>query len=274
MKNLTEKLPNNNLDLKNMKDEQLQNFSYAKLMFELIKFSNLHKFKKKLYGYEKFEKIKTDYPLYKFVVNPESKLIFYILTGMHGDEIAGPLSIYCLLKEPEKYLNQNICYHIYPVVSPTAFDLRRRYDDDNVELNTLNKKTLRNYKYHEIKSFYEDIKNSKPDAFLSLHEDMDQEKFYAYVKRKNISPVYRAILKSASRHCGVLNKKIIDKQISDHHGLIDSHDQTTEDWLYAHKHPEIFITTETPGKIDLNTRIMINLENIRLINNYILKMKK
>jgi len=256
-----------------MNNEKLKTYSYDKLIFELIKLSRLHKFKAKLIGYEKFENIKAVYPLYRFTINPKAKIIFGIVTGIHGDEIAGPLSIYYLFKKQKKYFNKKICYYIYPTISPTAYDLKRRYDDDNVELNTLNKRTLKNYKYHEIKSFYLDVKNKKFDAIISLHEDVKQKKFYAYINQEN-NEVYKKIINNATKHCGILKKKIIDKRVSNQKGvIIGGHDQTIEDWLFCHKKPKICITTETPGKINLDTRIEINLNNIKLLNNYILKMK-
>ncbi|MFH1662142.1 MAG: hypothetical protein ABIA02_03530 [Candidatus Falkowbacteria bacterium] len=254
-----------------MKNENLGTFSYAKLISELIKFSHLHKFNIKLIGYENFKNIKAVYPLYRFTINHGAKIKFGIVTGMHGDEVAGPLSMYLLFQKPKKYFNEKICYYIYPVISPTAFDLRRRYDDDNVELNTLNKKTLRNYKYHEIKEFYNDVKDKKFNAFISFHEDVDQKKFYAYTS-KEYNKVYQKIINNAKKNCGILKKKIIDKKESNGKGFIlGGHDQTIEDWVCFHKNPAFHITTETPGKIDLEKRIATNLNNIKLVNNYLLK---
>ena len=254
-----------------MNKEVLKTYSYSKLLFELINLNHLHNFKTKLIGYEKFEKIKATYPIYRFIINPSAKIKFGIFTGMHGDEIAGPLSILHLLKEPNKYLNKRICYYIYPTISPTAFDLRRRYDDDNVELNTLNKKTLNNYKYRELKYVYQDVKNKKFDAIISLHEDVQQKRFYAYVNNDN-NDVYKNIINNAEKYCGILKSKIIDKRLSNQKGFIVSgHDDTIEDSLFIDKKPKICITTETPGKINLDTRIKINLKNIILINNQILK---
>lgn len=257
-----------------MNNRELETYSYGKLIYELIKLGNLHKFEIKLIGHEKFEKINASYPIYRFTVNPNARIKFGIVTGMHGDEIAGPLSMYHLFKNPKKYFHSDICYYIYSTISPTAFDLRRRYDDDNVELNSLSKKTLRNYKYHEIKYFYQDVKNKKFDAFISIHEDVLQKRFYAYVNDEN-SKIYGEIMKNGEKHFGILPKKDIYGRMSNKEGIIvGGHDQTTEDWIFIHKKPSLCLTTETPGKGELDLRIATNLYNILILNKYILKKVK
>jgi predicted deacylase len=249
-----------------MLNDKLKNYSYAKLIFELIHLCRQHKFEIKLIGNEKFKYINSTYPIYRFTIHPKANIKFGIITGMHGDEIAGPLSIFYLLKNPKKYFNKKICYHIYPVISPTAFDLKRRYDDDNIELNTLNKRTLKNYKYHEIECLYEDLKNKKLNTILSLHEDVDQTNFYMYINREN-NQVYKKIISNANKHVNILKKKIIDKRVTNKKGfIIGGYDETVEDWLFLKKKPDLCVTTETPGMVDLNTRIAINLHNIQLLN--------
>lgn len=255
-----------------MNYDKIENYSYGKLIFELIKLAELHKFEVKLIGQEKFKKINAVYPIYRITINPEAKIKFCIATGMHGDEIAGPLSIYYLLKNPKKYFDPKICYYIYPTISPTAFDLRRRFDDDNKELNTLSKTTLRNRSYHEIKCYFNDFKKLKIDAFLSIHEDVIQKKFYAYVNSNN-QEVYKQIMENGKKHFGIIERKNIYGRFSNQNGIvIGSHDRSTENWIFTHKKPFICLTTETPAQnINLNHRIETNLKNIQILNKYIIK---
>lgn len=255
-----------------MNYDKIEHYSYGKLIFELIKLAELHKFEVKLIGQEKFKKINAVYPIYRITINPEAKIKFCIATGMHGDEIAGPLSIYYLLKNPKKYFDPKICYYIYPTISPTAFDLRRRFDDDNKELNSLSQKTLRNRCYHEIKCYFKDFKKLKIDAFLSIHEDVGQEKFYAYINSYD-QEIYEQIMKNGKRHFGIMERRKIDGRFSNRKGMIiGGHDRSTEDWIFTHKKPFVCLTTETPAKNkDLKLRIDTDLKNIQILNKYIIK---
>lgn len=255
-----------------MNYKSIENYSYTKLIFELIKAAERHHFDIKLIGKEKFKKINAEYPLYRFTINPKAKIKFGIGTGMHGDEIAGPLAMHFLFQNPQKYFHPDICYYIYPTISPTAFDLRRRYDDDNKELNSLSQKTLRNRAYHEIKCYYHDFRKLKFDAFLSIHEDVEQKKFYAYVNSNN-QEVYEKIMANGQKHFGLMPHKKIDGHLTNSHGMITStHDRSTEDWIYRHKKPLFSIVTETPAKNnDLNARIETDLQNIVIVNKFLAK---
>ena len=250
------------------------NYSYAKLISELVKSAKRHGFLFEIIGYEKFEKIGIDYPIYRFTVNAEGGRPFCLVAGVHGYEVAGSLSILELFKNRDKYLNEDVCYSIYPVINPTSFDLRQRYDDDDRDMNTLNKKTLKSKNYREIQAFYKDIKGKSFDVFLSLHEDVSAEKFYAYIFEEDKEAVYRKMITLVSGGCGILKKKKIYDDDSDGKGLvINKHDQSFEDRLYCQDRAEISLSTETPGKLSISERIKINLANIKLFSDYISELK-
>jgi len=259
-----------------MKNENnLLNYSYAKLISKLIKLGHLHNYSSKLIGEEIFGKTGLIYPLYRFTINPTAKAKFCIIAGVHGYEIAGPLTMPALFANPKKYLNKKICYYVYPVINPTAFDLRRRLDDDGYDLNTLNKKILKNKGFREIQAFYQDIKNKKFEVLISIHEDIDLNKFYAYIFEKEGNSIYRKIINSTRKYAEILNKNRIYGTPSDGKGLIiNHHDQSIEDRLYCKKQAKISLCTETPGRLNLSTRISINLNNIQILNTYILKQIK
>ena len=183
------------------------NYSYAKLISELVKSAKRHGFLFEIIGYEKFEKIGIDY-------------------------------------------------------------------DDDRDMNTLNKKTLKSKNYREIQAFYKDIKGKSFDVFLSLHEDVSAEKFYAYIFEEDKEAVYRKMITLVSGGCGILKKKKIYDDDSDGKGLvINEHDQSFEDRLYCQDRAEISLSTETPGKLSISERIKINLANIKLFSDYISELK-
>src|SRR3989339_1280569 len=146
---------------------ELKNYSSAWLINEMISLCNIHRLRYKVIGYEKFERISEEYPIYKIVVNPKKGVKFCIIAGVHGSEIAGPFAILEMLKNPKKYFNAKIRYDIFPLLNPSGFDLGQRYDDDHRDPNCLNKKTLKSKNYHEIQAFNNQTKNKNFDALIS-----------------------------------------------------------------------------------------------------------
>ncbi len=246
-------------------------FSYANLVNSLITLCNVHRFDYKIVGYELFEKINQTYPIYRIVVNPKMRTKFCIIAGVHGNEIAGPHTILEALTKPKKFFDDKIRYDIFPLINPVGFDLGQRYDDDNRDLNCLNKKTLKSKNYREIQAFNEATKNQRFDALISLHEDLLQTKFYAYIFEKDKNPLYRKLISSTEKKINIWKSKNIYENFSDEEGLvINAHDQAIEDRLYCQGRAKISLTTETPGKIPLNRRVKINLDNIKTINKYLI----
>ena len=258
-----------------MKKNKLDSYTYAQLMQEIVGLCRKHKLKCEIIGTEKFEKVNQSYPIYKISVNPKAKLKFCVIAGVHGDEIAGHFTIVELLKNPKKYLSPDINYSIFPVVNPTGFDLRKRFDDDSRDLNCLDKRTLKSKNYKEIRAFYNSLKKESFDVFISFHEDLDQTKFYSYVFEKSKEPLYREIINSVKKTTPIWKTDKIYGNQSDQHGLIiNEHDRSLEDSLYCRNMAKASLATETPGKLPLSKRIKINLANIRVINKYLLNGKK
>lgn len=250
----------------------LEYYSYAKYLKTLLHFAHLHKFKSNIIGHELFETLSMDYPLYGFVVNPEAKLQFCIVAGVQAYEIAGPLAILELFKDPHKYLSKDICYHIYPMINPTSFDLRQRQDDDGKDLNLLDSRVFNNPVFKEVQAFYNDIKSKDFEVFVSFHEDVDEHRFYTYAFEKGEkNPVYRMLISKASERAHILRTPLMYGDIVDEAGLIlNHHDHSFEDYLFSRGRAKISLCTETPGKLPLETRIQMDLENIKLLTEWVL----
>ncbi len=251
---------------------EIENYSYTKYIFELKKLCHIHKIDIKIIGYKDFKEIGQRYPIYRIIVNPKAKNKICITAGVHGHEIAGPLCMLEIFSNPKKYFNRKISYQIYPCINPTSFDLRQRMNSDGVDLNELTKLSLHGKKYSEVKAFYDDIKYWPMDIFLTLHEDVDLNEFYAYVFENKPEPIYRKIIERwRTSFNGILNKKTIygDKVID---GLIiNIHDKSFEDHLYSNKMTRIAICTETPGLLPLENRIRMNIDNIKILSDYLIK---
>lgn len=254
---------------------KLENYSYARYLSELLTLCNKHHIKHNIIGFENFKKIKMIDPLYNIIVNPRAKIHFLITCGVQAYEIASPLTILTLMHHPEKYLDKNICYRIYPMINPTSFDLRQRCDEDHHDLNTLTKATLKSKNFVEVKDFYQDIKGKKFDFFLDMHEDIDENRFYMYPFEKKKEKIYRDMIKSVSKHHRIWKAKSIYGAKSDGQGLIlNAHDRSFEDRLFRDRIAALSVCTETPGKLSLESRVHINLNNIKLISRYLLRKNK
>lgn len=162
----------------------LEHYSHAKYIFELTKLCQKFQIPYKIIGQVQFDKIGLTYPIYRIVVNPSAHKNFCLVAGVQAYEIAGPLTILRLIKERKKYLSNSLRYIIYPLFTPSSFDLRQRNNDKNRDVNGLDKAVLASSNFPEVQVFYKDIKNLSFEVFLSLHEDVDEKRFYAYVFEK------------------------------------------------------------------------------------------
>ncbi|MFH1402093.1 MAG: succinylglutamate desuccinylase/aspartoacylase family protein [Patescibacteria group bacterium] len=246
-------------------------YSYGKYVSELVGLAQKHQISADIIGYEEFEKIGRREPLYRLIINPKAKINFCIVAGIHGEEIAGPFAILRALQNPGKYFSTKVRYQIYPILNPTGFDLKQRHDDDDRQLNVINKKILKSKNFKEVKLFFDDIKNIKFDVFLSLHEEISNEEFYAFVYENTPVAIYEKIMEANKKYAKIFKNKTIEKFKTDKNGLVRNiHDQTFEDYFFSHKQTPISLCTETPGQLPLATRIKINLQNIKILSDYTL----
>ena len=245
----------------------LAHYSYAKLLNEIIRLCHKRRFVYQVIGYTK-TRVALAYPIYKITIAPEQKKIFCIEAGTHGYEIAGPLTILALLKNPARWLNKNLRYEIYPVTNPAGFDLRRRENAFGRDVNNISPQTMANEEFAEAKILAADIKNKKLAVFLSLHEDIDKRAFYVYIHERAPHTIYRQVIAQTAKICPVLTSKLIHGAKADGHGLIinRAYDKAFHDFFHYRGQANISLTTETPGLLPLATRIQVNLNNIKLIS--------
>jgi len=245
----------------------LEHYSYAKLMDEIIRLCRQKRFACRVIGRIK-TRLKISYPIYKITIAPERKGIFCIEAGTHGYEIAGPLSILSLLKNPGRYLNKQFRYDIYPVINPAGFDLLRRENAFGRDVNNISPLTLANDEFVEARIISADIKKTNFAVFLSLHEDVDKRAFYAYAHEREPQAVYRQVIASTARICPILKSQTIHGAKSNGEGLIinSPYDKSFHDFLHHRGQTKLSLTTETPGRLPLAKRIQINLNNIKLLS--------
>ena len=130
--------------------------SYERFIWTLLDEAHQHKLPTEVIGHETSRRTGISYPLYRLVIHPEAEPAVCFVTGIHGNEIAGPLSILHMVSFIIHDLPQSYRYVVYPMVNPTGFDLRQRFDADGRDLNAIYDRTLKSENYAEVQEFYQD----------------------------------------------------------------------------------------------------------------------
>lgn len=107
----------------------------------------------------------------------ENAPFVYISAGIHGNEPAGPWVIEKLLRE--SFFDDQVNWHLVPMLNPTGLALGTRENADGVDLN-------RDYKTGTTKEIAAHLKWLKKqsateyDLMITLHEDWESPGFYCY----------------------------------------------------------------------------------------------
>jgi len=232
-------------------------FSYEKFIWELLNEADQRKLQVEVIGNETSRHTGITYPLYRLVIHPEAHQTVCIVAGVHGNEIAGPLSILHLIKDHLHRLPE-YRYILYPLINPSGFDLRQRFDADGRDLNAIYSVTLKSANYHEVQEFYEDVLKFAPfEAVLTLHEDSDLEKFYMYGLGKENLDFYHALCGFAKIWIPAWTNADIYGCRSDEHGLIlaTARDHAFDAKLFSQGLTRLACTLETPGKLNISFRV-------------------
>jgi len=246
----------------------IQYLSYEKYIWTLLNEVDRHHIPCEIIGYETSERTGITYPLYRLIINPKAQRTVCIIAGLHGNEIAGPLSVLDLISEAKHELPGIFRYIIYPIINPTGYDLRQRYDDDNRDLNAIYEETLHSKNYREVQELCQDLEKFQPfEAVLTLHEDSDLEKFYMYgLGRQNLA-LYHAVCSLALTLCPAWSSADIYGKQSDEMGLIlsDARDHAYDAYLYCSGEAPVACTLETPGKLDISFRVHLMGEMVHAL---------
>jgi hypothetical protein len=125
------------------------------------------------------------YWLPRFIVRgargEEPPLKIGIFAGIHGDEVAGILACFDLLRffEKEPFLARAYHLHFYPLVNPTGFEDRTRHTRTGSDLN---REFWRDSAQPEVRILEEEIQRQRFDGLISLHCDDTSEGLYGFVR--------------------------------------------------------------------------------------------
>jgi hypothetical protein len=250
-----------------------ENFSYEKFLWTLLSEARLHKLPMEIIGSEISRRTGINYPLYRLVIHPKVETTVCIVSGIHGNEIAGPLSILKIVDAIIHDLPEQFRYVVYLMINPSGFDLRQRFDSDQRDLNAIFSATLRSRNYFEVQTFLQDALIFAPfEAVITLHEDSDREKFYMYGLGKENLDFYHAICSFARTCIPPWMNGEIEGCTTDEHGLIlsNARDHAFDGQLYAKGLTKLAYTFETPGKLDchfrVNMMVQLVLHSVNMLN--------
>jgi predicted deacylase len=242
-------------------DEQY--FSYEKFLWCLLAETRSHRISAEIIGSEISRRTGINYPLYRLVVHPKVKETICIVSGIHGNEIAGPLSILKIVDTIIHELPDEFRFVIYPMINPSGFDLRQRFDADMRDLNAIYSDTMKSRNYFEVQTFYHDALKFAPfEAVITLHEDSDREKFYMYGLGKQNLDFYHAVCGFAKTCIPPWMNGEIEGCTTDEHGLIlsNARDHAFDGALYKKGLAKTAFTFETPGKLDCHFRVKMMVQ--------------
>ena len=196
-----------------------------------------------------------------------------IVGGMHGEEVAGPLSIMKWIEDFDPILFHTINLSFIPMVNPVAYQLGQRYN---------HKKEKSNCGFYDTQGSGDNpseegvvllknlplLKACSRDGFLSLHEDIESSKFYLYTFERTAEPgsfTYAMRDKLAEFFTDPLDNELVTTDAQGGHGIMVKNgivyrleDGSLEHWLFT-EGTNRSVTTETPGTYPLKIRINANM---------------
>jgi protein MpaA len=135
---------------------------------------------------------------------------YYISSGIHGDEPAGPLAVRQLVRE--NLWPDDLDLYVLPCLNPTGFMLNRRENDEGTDLN-------RQYLQPKAEEILAQIRwlESQPvfDLCLCLHEDWESHGFYVYELNPDGKPsLAHKMIAAAERVCPIDPSEIIEGRVA------------------------------------------------------------
>jgi hypothetical protein len=131
---------------------------------------------------------------------------FYLSTGIHGDEPAGPLAVRQLLQENR--WSDHADFWVCPCLNPTGFPINRRENFEGVDLN----RDYRDRRSAEVRAHIAWLEKQPDfDLTLCLHEDWESHGFYVYEVNPDREPsLGEKIIASVAQVCPIDLSPVIE----------------------------------------------------------------
>lgn len=190
---------------------------------------------------------------------------FYISSGIHGDEPAGPLAVERLLRHD--LLDPRASWTICPLLNPGGWLAGTREALSGVDLN----RDYRSPRSPEVAAHRIWLNEAAPhDLFLSLHEDWETTGFYLYeINTSSGTPVAAKILERVEGVIPIEPLQCIDQHTVCARGHIAHLPEPDEPLLWPEAiyhtklYPHLSYTFETPSSIEMEERVEAHVVAIR-----------
>lgn len=188
---------------------------------------------------------------------------YYISSGIHGDEPAGPLTILSMM-----HLNlypKDVNVLLFPCLNVEGFkngtrsynglDLNRDYKKEKSNKTELHKQIVNKF--------------GPFDMSVCLHEDWESDGFYIYEQCDNISYA-NDIINTISKTFPINTHKTIDRHSVDRTGIIKPNKNKYKSnwpeaiWLWKLGCPQNY-TIETPTETSLKDRVRVQMKACKLL---------
>jgi murein peptide amidase A len=198
----------------------------------------------------------------------------YLSSGIHGDEISGPLALLEMIRQPGSFA----AFHVtmFPILNPNGFARGLRANWDEIDLN----RDYRNSRSVEIKSHIETLLTlGRFDASMLLHEDYEGIGAYLYELNDTLEPGLgakiiaamglhvpidlRPEIEEAPAHGGIISRRDLIVKLG---GIEDLPEWAEAIYLTVH-HTEVSYTTETPKPFPIEARVKAQIAAVETLLN-------
>src|ERR1700677_2823739 len=198
--------------------------------------------------------------------SPATAPKIYLSSGIHGDEISGPLALLRLLRQPDYFSGFDVT--MFPILNPHGLARDLRLNADGIDLN----RDYRNTKSAEIRRHIEVLKTlGRFAAAMMLHEDYEGIGAYLYELNDTLPKgLGNKIIAAMGRHVPLDMRPEIEEvrapggvlQRSDlvlKHGPLEDRAEWAEAAYLNVYHTAVSYTTETPKPFPLEDRIQAQI---------------
>ena len=191
---------------------------------------------------------------------------FYLSTGIHGDEPAGPLAALQLLQEDRWPADAAIW--LCPCLNPTGLSLNRRENFQGIDLN----RDYRHLQSEEVRAHVNWLQQQPSfDMSLCMHEDWESNGFYVYEVNPEQRPSLSSkIIEAVAKVCTIESAQLIDNWPAEN-GVIQPNVKPAErpQWpealyLITNK-SRLSYTLEAPSDFSLPTRVAALVTAVRVV---------
>ena len=187
-----------------------------------------------------------------------------VFAGTHGDEPAPVVTALEFLEQRLWARSPSVAFSVFPCLNPTGYDLGTRENKDGIDIN----RQFARDEVPEVRALRAAAANDTFDTFVDAHEDPEEVGFYAYAFFSDNSWPRLIVEAVAERGPIISTPEADDHPVEDGvvaHGDEETRDERFREYMADGEWPlpfylydrgtRDFMTTETPGLIELATRV-------------------